>query len=119
MGCSIVGRHPRARAIAYGNIGDGEELSYPPLEGEGRPNRTKHSFFRFGRGGVIVHPQPIHPALLAAHPTPALRADPPPPGEGKGSSPSLISSYAIALRHGRACPGHPRPSFLAPKTWVA
>jgi general secretion pathway protein I len=35
------------------------------------------------RGGVIVHPQLICPALLVAHPTPALRADPPPPGEGK------------------------------------
>src|ERR1700681_1064176 len=69
--------------------GDGEELSYPPLEGEGRPHRTKRSFFLCGRGGVIVHPQPIHPVSLAAHPTPsrialcATRADPPPPGEGK------------------------------------
>jgi hypothetical protein len=34
--------------------------------------------------------------LLAVHPTPALRADPPPPGEGKGS-PSPILSYTIAL----------------------
>jgi hypothetical protein len=28
------------------------------------------------RGGVTVHPWPIRPVLLAAHPTPALRADP-------------------------------------------
>ena len=67
-------------------------LSYPPLEGpwrgrvgSGRARRDTR------RGGVIVHPQPINPVLLAAHPTPALRtkrcfvqsADPPPPGEGK------------------------------------
>ena len=64
----------RGRAIAYGNIGDGGEPSYPPLEGEGRPHRTKFSFVRCGRGGVIVHPQPIHSALPAAHPTPARDA---------------------------------------------
>src|SRR5438552_18344469 len=64
-------------------------FSYPPLEGEGRPHRTKLSFGRCGRGGVIVHPWPIITALPAAHPTPvritlrAIRADPPPPGEGK------------------------------------
>src|ERR1700730_7953712 len=51
--------HPTFFAIAYDNIGDGEEH---------RSHRTKQSFVRCDRGGVIVHPQPMHPALLAAHP---------------------------------------------------
>src|SRR5882724_6259397 len=49
------------------------ELSYPPLEGEGRSLWTKRSFVQSDRGGVIVHPQLIRPALAASHPTPSRK----------------------------------------------
>jgi hypothetical protein len=39
------------------------------------------------RGGVIVHPWPISKVFLVIHPTPALRADPPPPGETTSALP--------------------------------
>src|ERR1700688_3436435 len=99
---------PATVAIDDGSVGDGDEPSYPPLEGEGRPHRTKQSFVRCGRGGVIVHPQPIHAALLAAHPTPArvalraTRADPPPAGEGKQEMRRSLIFRCNRPRAGRA-----------------
>jgi hypothetical protein len=99
-------------AIAYGKTGHGEKPAYPPLEGEGRSHWTKRSFVRCDRGGVIVHPQPIHPALLASHPTPArvalraTRADPPPPGEGKQEmrrSPVLTCNRPAASAEATPC----------------
>jgi len=41
-------RPRKGRAIAFGNIGDNEELSYPPLEGEGRTRQTKFDVFGVG-----------------------------------------------------------------------
>jgi hypothetical protein len=46
--------------------------------------------------GDRVLPWPISKVFLAVHPTPALRADPPPPGEGKKNRHRSLS-YAIAL----------------------
>ena len=87
---------------------------YPPLEGEQAALGRRHyrtPMLRIGyvasrnarRGGVIVHPQPIHPDLLAAPPTPALwtkRASskaPTLPLQERVREPAPQVSYAIAL----------------------
>jgi tetratricopeptide (TPR) repeat protein len=41
---------------------------HPPLEGEGRSHQTKLDFVRCDRGGVIVHPQHLHPSLAPRTP---------------------------------------------------
>jgi hypothetical protein len=49
------------------------------------------------RGGVkVCHPQTV--SRLRDHPTPPLRVDPPPPGEGKRANEQVIRRVSKALR---------------------
>src|ERR1700722_6046843 len=66
------------------------QLSYPPLEGEGALGDAQHRPVRAGWGDSLS-PRTA-PKLRGRHPTPSriplrfMRADPPPPGEGKRST---------------------------------
>src|SRR5882724_6259398 len=75
------------------------ELSYPPLEGEGRSlRRSEASSLRSGWGDCSSAAYPSGFGRLAPHPVAqrrscasSQRADPPPPGEGKKVlPPSLV-----------------------------
>src|SRR5207302_2551117 len=60
--------------------------------------------------------QPVHAAAAAARPA-RLAATDQVRVEAPASRPGLF--LAQEARHGRACPGHPRPSSAAAKTWMA
>jgi D-3-phosphoglycerate dehydrogenase len=70
----------------------GVTLPYPPLEGEGRQPKA-------AGWGDRNKWQRDHSTASQVHPTPALRADPPPPGEGEESkimAPKVLISDALS-----------------------